>query len=900
MIVNSAEALSLSPEQVGNKAKNLVWLKHLDMPVPDFFIVTCELAQVWFEQSGLRQRIENNLDQLEQQAIEVNQCVEAIAKAIDSTELDAELVKHFDRNLQLIDPDGRVFFAVRSSIADEDSAAASFAGQMHTCLFQRGLPAILDSYKKCVVSAYSTEALSYRLHHQLKLKDIGIAVVVQTMVESDVSGVMFTCHPVTGIRHHGQISATFGMGEGLVSGLCESDEFTVDMKSRTVIERVINEQTQAMIFDEENQAGLKTVSLAKADGEAETLNESHINQLIEIGNRIARAAGKPQDIEWAIKNNELFLLQTRPITRLVPPNDNRQNYVVWDNSNIQESYCGVTTPLTFNFANRAYETVYTQICEMLPIPEEEVKAQEKVLQNMLGLIKGRVYYNINNWYRGLLILPSFKTNKSDMEKMMGLEDSVDFVEDRQMGAKKKWILIKTLFHMLALFRRLPKMMAAFYDNCEKEFAAVDRKNLHTCHYSTLFEKLRRLELQVLRKWQAPIINDFYVMMTNGSVQRTLEKAKVENPTLAQNNLLVGESDIASTEPTKFLLKLTAKVKANEKLREAFANTKPEHLLLKLRGIDFDFYGACLEYIELYGDRCMGELKLESITLRQDPTFMFKVINSYLKRDDLSLEQLNAKELALREEAESSVFAQVKNNLGGRALRKFKKDLQKFRSSVKNRENLRLERTRLFGLYRDIFNELGQQFFDYKILSCPRDIYYLTLDELEAFHEGRSCHTDLQYLINGRKAEFEAYEHEELPHHFSTNGLVYFNNEYLYENQREVIDEALGDNQMKGIACYPGVIEREVTVVHSPEDVEELNDTILVAVRTDPGWAPLFPTISGLLVEKGSTLSHSAVIARELGIPAIVNIPNLTKTLKTGMRVRLDGSTGVVTILDEQS
>ena len=683
-----------------------------------------------------------------------------------------------------------------------------------------------------------------------------------------------------------------------MSGLCESDEFRVDMKSGKILESTINEKTLSLVFDEANGGGLKQINIDPSQEKNPTLSNNDIKKLVAAANLITDATKKPQDIEWAFKDGELYLLQTRPITRLVPPNDNEQNYVVWDNSNIQESYCGVTTPLTFNFANRAYETVYTQICELLPIPKDEVKAQEKVLQNMLGLIKGRVYYNINNWYRGLLLLPSFKTNKGDMEKMMGLEDPVNFVEDKQLTFGKKWVLVKTLIHMLSLFRRLPRMMADFYANCDKEFALVDRKRLHTCHYSELFAKLRRLETHVLRQWQAPIINDFYVMMTNGKVQRTLEKAQLDNPTLAQNNLLVGESEIASTEPTKFLLRLSALVKASPELLAAFDNTPPEHLMLTLRSLNRAFYNECQEYIEQYGDRCMGELKLESITLRQEPSFMFKVIKSYLKRDDLSLEQLNAKELALRAKTEEEVFAKIKATLGSRALKRFKKDLASFRASVKNRENLRLERTRLFGLYRDIFNELGQQFSDYGLLGDPRDIYYLTLDELEAYHEGRSCHLNLQYLVDGRKQEFKAFEHEELPHHFSTNGMAYFNNNYLYESQRQVDTSMLEANQMKGIACYPGVIEKEVTVVHSPEDVDELNDTILVAVRTDPGWAPLFPTISGLLVEKGSTLSHSAVIARELGIPAIVNIPELTKTLKSGMRVRLDGSTGIVTILDQ--
>ena len=228
------------------------------------------------------------------------------------------------------------------------------------------------------------------------------------------------------------------------------------------------------------------------------------------------------------------------------------------------------------------------------------------------------------------------------------------------------------------------------------------------------------------------------------------------------------------------------------------------------------------------------------------------------------------------------------------MRKFRKDLAKLRQAVKARENMRLMRTRMFGLMRDVYLEIGNQLAFYGVLDGPRDIFYLTVEEIEAYVDGRSVQSKFKPLVATRKEEFASYEKEELPHHFSTHGPVYHHNLYEYRSSGEVREDA---EELKGIGCYPGRVEEKVKLIFSPKDELNLNGQILCTVRTDPGWAPLFPTAGGILVERGSTLSHSAVVARELGIPAIVNIPGLTKILSDGERVRMDGATGIIQRLD---
>ena len=207
--------------------------------------------------------------------------------------------------------------------------------------------------------------------------------------------------------------------------------------------------------------------------------------------------------------------------------------------------------------------------------------------------------------------------------------------------------------------------------------------------------------------------------------------------------------------------------------------------------------------------------------------------------------------------------------------------------------MRLARTRMFALYRDVFLELGQQFASDGLLEQQRDIFYLSLEEIYAWYDGRAVQTNLKGLTQLRKAEYQGYEQQDLPHHFWAYGMVYHHNSYEYPHQEVQHTEG----HLQGTGCYPGIVDNNIRLIFSPDDELSLNGQILCTVRTDPGWAPLFPTAGGILVERGSTLSHSAVVARELGIPAIVGIPNITKILQDGERVRMDGSLGTIEQLE---
>ncbi|MES2766036.1 MAG: PEP-utilizing enzyme, partial [Bacteroidota bacterium] len=238
--------------------------------------------------------------------------------------------------------------------------------------------------------------------------------------------------------------------------------------------------------------------------------------------------------------------------------------------------------------------------------------------------------------------------------------------------------------------------------------------------------------------------------------------------------------------------------------------------------------------------------------------------------------------------EEIIFKKLGANFAKKAL--FKKVLKETRKGVKNRENLRFERTRVFSVTREIFIAIGKHFFAEQLLDHPRDIFYLTKEEIFSFIDGTGVTLKLKETVAMRNAEFAEYEKASPSDRFETFGMVHHANSY--QQVSNVKSKHSGD-VLKGLAACPGIVRAPVRLVRNPADAPNLDGCILVAERTDPGWAPLFPMAKGLLVERGSLLSHSAIVAREMGIPAIVAIGNLMNELIDGEEVEMNGATGEI-------
>ncbi len=303
----------------------------------------------------------------------------------------------------------------------------------------------------------------------------------------------------------------------------------------------------------------------------------------------------------------------------------------------------------------------------------------------------------------------------------------------------------------------------------------------------------------------------------------------------------------------------------------------------------EFRSQYNSYVEKFGDRCLEELKLESPTLHDDPLLLFRSVGQIARSPSASARD------SLPERSSGSTSKthdQVRQAFGWHPLRRllFQWVLGNARARVLQRENLRFERTRLFGRVRRIFVEIGRRLHALDLLEDPRDIFYLQVDEILAFIQGTASTTDLKALAALRQHEFAAYKQSEPPgDRFETRGMVYQGNSFRSARPTE---ESGGDER-RGIGCCSGVVRGPVRVITDPRNAVLKSGSILVAERTDPGWILLFPLAAGLLVERGSLLSHSAIVAREMGIPAIVSIPGVTRWLSDGDWVELDGGAGVV-------
>ncbi len=899
-LLDAEGAAGAGEGRVGGKAFGLARLARIGANVPPFRVIAADAFATHLENPAIADVLRDRIQRISRidprtpaGASDIEAAAAPLRQVIESQPLAADVRAALAEALAALGPGP---YAVRSSMVGEDSAERSFAGQLDTHLYQRTLDEVADAVVRCWASAFTGRALAYQLTGGISLAAPRMGVVVQRMIAGRVSGVVFTAHPVTGRRDHALCTAAWGLGEGVVSGRCNTDEIVWAHAGGEVSARIAYKDLE--IAPAENAAGTIEREVDEARRNQRCLGPSETRAVCEESLRIARELGVPEDIEWTIApDGTLYILQARPITTLpagvVAEADGPR--VVWDNSNIQESYCGVTTPLTVSVARAAYASVYEQTMRAAGIPESVIAAHRPILKNLLGLVRGRVYYNINNWYRGLLLLPSFGRNKSDMERMMGLDTPVDFIEDEALSllekARRTPKLVGTLVKLKLLFRSLPDEVERFLAEFDAAAARVDRRSFQLASFSRLMEIEGQLRRELLERWATPIVNDFFVMMASGRLRRAVESTRLPDGPQLIMELLAGEPGIESTEPTRQLMKLSRLARETPAVATALGEGPPLEALQRACAASEDWSRAFDHYIERYGDRVMGELKLETVTLREDPTFAVKVLRGYLARPDLDADRLTTIEREQRERAEKKVRAA----LPWRARLGFGSALADARMGVKNRENMRLARTRMFGLFRDVYRAIGRRLFEAGRLDAPRDVFYLATDEIADYHEGRAVSADLAALARARKAEFAGYERDELPHHFETRGPVHHGNVFgapLVAAAAPAAADA-DPNILRGTGCYPGIVEAQLRVIMSPNDELSLDGRILCTLRTDPGWAPLFPAAKGILVERGSTLSHSAVVARELGIPAVVGVPDLLKRVKDGERVRLDGGTGVV-------
>jgi pyruvate,water dikinase len=854
---------------LGGKARALAALREADLPIPAWFVVRPEAF------------LDSHTDAADPRA---------------SPAVTAEIA---DALAQLC-PDGAPV-AVRSSASDEDGAQHSFAGQLDSFLF---VPADDVPAKVAAVwrSGFGERILAYRREHNLGPTPRPPSVLVQRMVRADVAGVAFGADPVSGRRRLAVVSAVYGLGTALVSGDADADTYHVDAAG-AIVERAIADKRSAHRAAPGRGEGVETVPVPEEQARRPALSDAQVRAVAELVRRTGRHFGRPQDIEWAIEGGRLYLLQSRPITSLTRTADPDGTINVWDNSNIAESYNGVTTPLTFSFARRAYEEVYRQFCRILRVPEKKIADSANVYRHMLGLVQGRVYYNLLNWYRLIAMLPGFQANRGFMEQMMGVKERLpdELVGDMTASTlgervKDRFRLMGSMFALVRQHFGIGKQIRLFYRRLH-DALGTGRPDLEAKRPDELVAYYRDLETQLLTRWDAPLVNDFFAMIFYGLLGKLTRKWCGDPEGTLQNDLLCGEGGMVSAEPAARVRAMAEVAAKHPTLMAALCDAPLPAVRAEINRVPA-FRTLYEEYLGRFGDRCLEELKLESPTLFDDPLTLMRSVGQLARRlADGGVPLPVSQEVAIRAAAEQ----RVRSALRWRPMRRliFGWVLRNARARVRDRENLRFERTRLFGRVRLIMLELGRKFHALDLIDRPRDVFYLEVEECLGHISGTGTTTDLRGLVAIRKAEFERYRRLPPPaDRFETRGGVHEGN--TFQGKAVAAPEAPQGDRLKGLGCCPGVVRGRARVITDPRNATLKMGDVLVAERTDPGWIMLFPSAAGLLVERGSLLSHSAIVAREMGIPAVVSLTGVTRWLRDGDLVELDGSTGVVVRLSDKA
>jgi pyruvate,water dikinase len=515
-----------------------------------------------------------------------------------------------------------------------------------------------------------------------------------------------------------------------------------------------------------------------------------------------------------------------------------------------------------------------------------IEDNSDVFRAMLGLVRGRVYYNLLNWYRVVAMLPGYASNRTFFEQMLGVKQGLQAEEAGAVAAETRGgrlpgalAVARTAAGVVLQYFLLPLRVSRFRKRLDDALGR-GRPDYTLLRPDELAARYRELERKLLPNWDAPIVNDFFCMIFHGVLRSLAVRWCGE---ALDNALLVSGGRLASIEPFRLVSAMGRSAAPYPELVALLTAGDVGEIVLALEKVP-EFNRQYREYLEKYGDRCLEELKLESAALNENPLPLLRSVG----RAALAGARAQNANGCMRARAKQAAARALRWHPVRRAV--FAWVLASARARIRGREQMRLERTRVFGRVRQIVVELGRRLYAADALAEPRDVFYLEIEEVLGFVAGAVTCTNLRGLAALRKAEYAGFARMPVPAgRFETRGIVNAGHRY----QPEARAEAATGSRRTGTGCCPGTVRGRVRVIADPHREATCPGEILVAERTDPGWIVVFPFAAGIIVEHGSILSHTAIVAREMGIPAVVSLSGATSWLRTGDHVQLDGASGEV-------
>lgn len=767
--------------------------------------------------------------------------------------------------------DDETVYAVRSSAIGEDSAEHSFAGQLDSLLNVRGEDRLAAAVAAVWSSLWTARCLHYQQLRGVKLERMG--VIVQRQVGARHAGVIFTRAPqaMPGGQAALVIEYCDGLGEGLVAGEIDPGRILLDVRGGEVLSHVAGEDTASRLAERD---------IAALFGQAMALEQFF---------------GHPLDIEWAIDHGgKLWLLQVRTITAM-PAVAGR---VSWSNANIAENFPEPVSPFLYSIVRRGYAAYFRNLGLGFGLSRRRIAAMDDALQHIVGVHGGRLYYNLSNIHTLIALAPGGRWLTRAFNDFVGAAQfppphNLPEQSRLEQGVELLRVAATTAWRYLNVQRGLQRFETAADDFCARTrqaaLATMSAAELRACLHEFMAIRLHR--------WNDAALADTAAMVCYGLLQRQLRRwlPQAGNSNL-HNDLLVGLPGLASHVPVEKLWLLSRQIRADATLAQLFAANDNATIERQLREQPHfaPFRAALLEYLEQWGFRSSGELMLTRASPEEDPLQTLALLRSYAALDAPSPQQQLAEQTAAREAATEQVCRQ----LSFVRARLFRRLLAATQEAIRLRERARQKQAKLYVRLRHIVLGIGRQLVAAGMLEQADDAMFLEYDELDALLAGHAMFPyDIAALIQQRRAAQTRLAAMMPPDNFELGWGEYLPQQTGLETEATTAGTDTTSQLLHGTGACGGRITANAVVLDYASEADRMSQGDIVVTRqTDPGWACVFFLAKGLVVERGGMLSHGAIIARELGIPAVVGVKDATRRIASGSRVFIDGGRGVVEIL----
>lgn len=874
------EISSADIDKVGGKGANLGVMAGAGFPVPPGFCLTAQAYREFIDETHLGESIQQilakidlgNPDQVETLTGRIRNLI-TIQQVPD--DMAGEILEGYSQlgmKLGLATP-AFAAVAVRSSATAEDLPTASFAGQQDTYLNVRGEQALLEHIKRCWASLWTARAVTYRAKQGFDHQKVYLAVVVQSMIPSEVSGIMFTANPVDGNRDVAVINASWGLGEAIVSGLVTPDTLSLNKLSGEILVRQIAFKECAIQYSDDG--GIVTVQTPSEYQDIPALNDQQACELVALGCKIEGHYGAPQDIEWAYYQGQWYLLQARPITTMTKPEEkaspadefNRTMFVEIFPDPLSPSFCSVIQSLFHSMLDFTFSTWGFK-------PSQEVQA--------VGIFYNQPYFN-RNYIEAAVTPLSPRVREPLVTQIVNPFGDYHGRTHVELSLPYFRMALRTLRFMVDFPKLLPGLLARYQADVESITALPEREmsdaELVAAMKHVLFGSTRQL-----------LDYDFLLIAVTKRVFQLLgdllEPYFGEEAGALRSKLVSGMTGNATMKTNIYLWDLAQMAKASPSVRDALRERNDEILVQQLEESTDGraFLDELYKFLKTFGHR---EVRLDILypTWCEDPSPVFNFMRGYLDvREDQDPHAQQARLAQQRQELKEQVKARLARDSRGRHLiwPVFHWLLEHIEFHTRERDTMHFEMTRIFPPFRRILRELGSRWSACGVIQEPDDIFFLTFDEWEAMANKAE---PMSEIVSKRREEFEINKRRPWPN-------VISGRQEIYTQGAEPTKD--GSGRLGGVAGSPGVVTGRARVIRGPEEFHLLQEgEILVAPLTNPVWTPLFAIASGLVTEVGGILSHGAIVAREYGIPAVMSIANATQHVLDGQTIMVDGNQGCV-------